>query len=76
MTVTLEESQGAVATPVRKDRGRLLDTRQVAGMVNRSAEWCRKNIPHKLTLGPSTVRWWERDVTEWIDSKYWQLEKW
>ena len=68
MTMTMEESQGAVATPVRNDRGRLLDTRQVAGMVNRSPEWCRRNIPRKLTLGRSTVRWWEHDVLAWINS--------
>ena len=51
------------------DRGRLLTAVQVAtelfnGSV--SAAWVRRNVPHKVVLGHSTVRWYAGDVQAWI----------
>lgn len=58
--------------PAPPDRGRLLDAETVAheklgGAV--SPKWVRVHVPHKVTLGHSTVRWYERDVDAWLDSR-------
>jgi hypothetical protein len=53
------------------NRGRLMTAQQVAtelfdGTV--SPQWVRRNCP-KVTLGHSTVRHFEADVREWIESR-------
>ncbi len=50
------------------DRGPLLTPQQVAEMVSMNASWCRRHVPHKVTLGHSTVRWYEQDVRAWLES--------
>ena len=32
------------------------------------AEWVRRHVPGKRTMGHRTVFWWEFDVIGWIDS--------
>ncbi len=70
----LERGTGKIAL-VEDDlshRGRLLTARQVTTKVfegSVSAEWVRRNVPGKITLGHSTVRWYENDVRAWIDSR-------
>jgi len=34
-----------------------------------SALWVRRNVPHKLVLGHSTVMWFEFDVQAWIETR-------
>ena len=53
------------------DRGRLLTAAQVAVELftdTVSAAWVRRNIPHKVVLGHSTVRWYAADVQAWINT--------
>ena len=50
-------------------RGRLLTANEVAELIYRSPEWVRRNVPFKITLGHSTVRWYEADILDWIDSQ-------
>jgi predicted DNA-binding transcriptional regulator AlpA len=50
-------------------RGRLLTATQVAAELfsgTVSAAWVRRQVPHKVVLGHSTVRWFEHDVQAWI----------
>ena len=52
------------------DRGHLLTAAQVADLVGDvSAAWVRRNVPHKLQLGHSTVRWYESDVRDWLEAR-------
>ena len=52
------------------DRGRLLSAQEVAELIGGvSAAWVRRQVPHKLALGHSTVRWYERDVCGWLESR-------
>ena len=39
---------------------------EVAELCGVSPEWVKRNMPHKVTLGHSTVRWYEYDVLEWL----------
>lgn len=60
------------ALQVPPNLGRLMSATQVAeelfhGTV--SPTWVRRNVPHKITLGHSTVRWWEADVLRWLEIK-------
>ena len=56
------------APPV--DRGPLLSPEAVAALIGGvSPTWVRRNVPKKLALGQRTVRWYQRDVLEWLDSK-------
>ena len=51
------------------DRGRLVTATQLAQSVfggTVSAAWVRRNVPFKVVLGHSTVRWFENDVTRWV----------
>ena len=51
------------------DRGRLLTAKEVADMIGGiSPSWVRRYVPHKLPLGPSTKRWFELDIREWLES--------
>lgn len=53
------------------DRGRLLTGDQVAAELFNgtvSAAWVRRNVPHKVVLGHSTVRWYAGDVQVWINT--------
>jgi predicted DNA-binding transcriptional regulator AlpA len=50
------------------DRGRLLSADEVARLIGEvSSAWVRRHVPHKLTLGHSTVRWYEGDVRAWLE---------
>jgi predicted DNA-binding transcriptional regulator AlpA len=52
------------------NRGRLLTPVQVAELVGGvSAAWVRRNVPNKVTLGHSTIRYYEMDVWVWIASR-------
>lgn len=53
-------------------RGRLLTAAQVAAELfggTVSTAWVRRNVPYKVVLGHSTVRWHEADVSTWITTK-------
>ena len=53
------------------DRGRLLTAAQVAAELfngSVSTAWVRRNVPHKVVLGHSTVRWYAGDVQAWINA--------
>lgn len=53
------------------DRGGLLTAAQVAAQLFNgtvSAAWVRRNVPRKLVLGHSTVRWYAGDVQAWINT--------
>jgi predicted DNA-binding transcriptional regulator AlpA len=57
---------GPLAPP--PPRGWLLTARELADMIGGvSAAWVRRHVPHKVVLGHSTVRWYERDVREWLE---------
>jgi len=52
--------------------GRLLNAAHVAAELfggSVSAAWVRRNVPHKVVLGHSTVRWYAADVQAWIGTK-------
>ena len=54
------------------DRGRMLTAEQVAAGVfsgTVSAAWVRRKVPGKLTLGHSTVVWYEYDVRAWLEAQ-------
>jgi len=53
------------------NRGRLMEAQDIAAEIfrgKRSAEWVRRNLPNKITLGHSTVMWYEADVWDYIHS--------
>ncbi len=59
----------AAGTPVPPPyRGRSLKATEVAEMIGGTAEWVKRNMPHKMTWGHSTVRWAENDVREWMEN--------
>ncbi len=65
-----ESTEQRVEPPA--DRGRLLTAAQIAadlfnGTV--STAWVRRNVPQKVVLGHSTVRWYAADVQAWIGTK-------
>ena len=67
-----ESPQFPVAQPraVLEDRGRLLDANQVAQLIGGvTPEWVRRCVPRKRKLGHATVRWWESDVQQWVDTR-------
>ena len=67
---TNEESTKQCVEPPA-DRGRLLTAAQVAAELFNgtvSAAWVRRNVPHKVVLGHSTVRWYVADVQTWINT--------
>lgn len=54
------------------DRGRLMTAQEIALEIfcgRTSPEWVRRTLPQKIRLGHSTVRWWESDVIEYIESR-------
>lgn len=54
------------------DRGQLLTADQVAIKLlsdTVSAAWVRRNVPGKISLGHSTVRWFELEVRQWLDAR-------
>jgi predicted DNA-binding transcriptional regulator AlpA len=52
------------------DRGRLLKPADVSQLIGGVSEaWVRRNVPHKVTLGHSTCRWYEHDVRAWLESQ-------
>ena len=69
MTVDLERVvESPVASP--PDHGRLLTPAEVADLIGGvSAAWVRRNVPHKVELGHSTVRWFKDDVLSWLESR-------
>jgi hypothetical protein len=61
----------APADELPPNRGRLMTAAQVATEIFNgtvTAGWVRRNAP-KVTLGHSTVRFYETDVREWIESR-------
>jgi hypothetical protein len=65
---TNNEQSGGTPT----NRGRLLTAAQVAAELfsgTVSAAWVRRNVPLKLVLGHSTVRWFEYDVQAWLTNQ-------
>jgi predicted DNA-binding transcriptional regulator AlpA len=67
--LTLQDHGSGPPTPP-PDRGRLLTAREVADIAGGVSEaWVRRNVPHKLTLGHSTVRWYELDVRRWLEDR-------
>ena len=65
MTEVLSFPASAAPPP---NRGRLLTADQVAELVGGvSPAWVRRHMPHKVTLGHSTVRWFEADVRSWLE---------
>ena len=69
MTLHLEH---ATETPVAPptDRGQLLTSVEVADLIGGvSDSWVRRNMPHKVELGHSTVRWFKNDVLAWLESR-------
>ena len=69
MTLDLERVvESPVAPP--PDRGRLLTPAEVAELIGGvSPAWVRRNVPYKVPLGHSTVRWFEDDVLSWLESR-------
>ena len=64
------DSRGADSVELPPGRGRLLTPGQVAEVIGGvSTAWVRRNVPHKIRLGHSTVRWYEADVHEWLGSR-------
>jgi predicted DNA-binding transcriptional regulator AlpA len=59
----------AVGLEAPKSRGRLLTAAQVAEILGLRPDWVKRNVPGKVTLGHSTVRWFELDVIAWLNSK-------
>jgi hypothetical protein len=60
-------------TSTLHDRGRLMNGKQIAENIFNntvSSQWVRRNVApeKKITLGRSTVMWWERDVIAWLDA--------
>ena len=52
-------------------RGRLMCAEEVAALIGgkTSPAWVRRNVPYKLELGHSTVRWFEADVLAWLEER-------
>lgn len=60
------------AQPSSGSRGRLLDALQIATEIfnnPKRSRWVRQTVAptKKITLGHSSVFWWEHDVFEWIN---------
>lgn len=63
-------SNGPPPAPI--DRGPMLDAETIASRFFTNAvspKWVRRNVPHKVTLGHSTVRWYEADVVAFVESR-------
>lgn len=57
-----------------EDRGRLISAQEIGEELfrgSRSADWVKRVVcpEGRLTLGHSTVRWWEYDVLKWIQEQ-------
>ncbi len=51
-------------------RGPLLTPQAVADLIGGVTEaWVRRNVPAKLRLGQRTVRWYQQDVLDWIETQ-------
>ena len=52
------------------DRGPLVDAAAIARMIGGvkppSEKWVRMNVPGKIALSYNIVRWYQRDVADWI----------
>jgi predicted DNA-binding transcriptional regulator AlpA len=69
MALKLESGASRPLSPP-PNRGPLLDPEQVADLIGGvSASWVRRNVPFKLTLGHSTVRWFEHDIHRWLEER-------
>ena len=63
----------SVAPPA--NRGPLLTDVEVAKLLRLDnperesvRKWVRQHVPKKKRIGHNTVRWFERDVLEWVES--------
>jgi predicted DNA-binding transcriptional regulator AlpA len=46
-----------------------MTAQQVADMIGGVSDaWVRRTVPNKLALGHSTVRWFQTDVVNWLES--------
>jgi len=59
--------------PAPKDRGAILTDFDVARLLKldnpestATRRWVRENVPHKKRVSYQIVRWFERDVMEWL----------
>ena len=53
-------------------RGPLMSAEEVADVCFSGTvrpKWVRENVPHKIQLGHSTVRWYRDDVLAYIESR-------
>jgi predicted DNA-binding transcriptional regulator AlpA len=51
-------------------RGPLLASQAVADLIGGVSDaWVRRNVPGKLRLGQRTVRWYQQDVLDWIETR-------
>jgi len=51
-------------------RGPLLTSQAVADLISGVTDaWVRRNVPGKLRLGQRTVRWYQQDVLDWIETR-------
>jgi predicted DNA-binding transcriptional regulator AlpA len=62
-----------VETP--RDRGPLLTDTEVAKLLKldnpeskQARLWVRRHVPHKRRIGHQTLRWFQADVLEWVES--------
>jgi len=62
-------SRTVLALQPPPDRGPLLTPEQVAAQVGRSPAWVRRHVTPKITIGHSTVRYYETDVRAWIEAR-------
>lgn len=71
-TLKLEQPSNREPSGPPVPRGRLLSAEQVATDLLHSSlspAWVRRNLPHRIELGHSTVRWFETDVMAWIEAR-------
>lgn len=66
--------RGNTSSAGHLNRGRVLSARQIATEFfddARKEKWVRKILApaRRMRLGHSTVRWYERDVIEWLDDQ-------
>lgn len=64
------------APPAPAPPGRILDAAAVAALLMlerpespETQRWVREHVPNKKRLGHRTVRWLERDVLAWVESR-------
>ena len=60
------ETKGPISPP--PDRGKLLMADEVAAIIGGvSPKWVLRKMPHAVRVGYRIVRWYERDVANWLE---------